>query len=70
MAEIIPAVTEFSRLNGEPMAMTHSPTRILFESPMVRRGRFPPSIFSRATSVRASAPITFALNSRLSVRVT
>jgi hypothetical protein len=32
-AETIPAVTVPPRLNGLPMAMTHSPSRSLSESP-------------------------------------
>ena len=66
----MPAVTVFSRPNGEPIATTHSPTRTLFESPIVIVGRFAALIFTTATSVRSSTPISFALNSRLSVSVT
>ena len=32
-AETMPAVTEPPRLNGLPMAMTHSPSRSFSESP-------------------------------------
>ena len=36
LAEMMPAVTVLSRLKGEPIATTHSPTRILLESPVRR----------------------------------
>ena len=70
VAETMPAVTVFAKPKGEPMATTHSPTRSLFGSPKRTAGRPVASIFSTARSVRASAPITRALNSRLSVSLT
>ena len=66
----MPAVTEFSRPNGEPMAITHSPTFSLLGSPTRTNGRPVASIFTRATSERLSEPIVRALNSRLSGIVT
>ncbi|MNC89824.1 hypothetical protein D3C83_58220 [compost metagenome] len=66
-AETMPAVTLLSKPNGEPIATTHSPTLSLFASPKRTTGRFPASIRITARSVRLSAPITFALYSRLSV---
>ena len=66
----MPAVTVFSKPNGEPIAKTHSPTRTLDESPIVKRGKPVASILTKATSVRLSAPINLALNSRLSGKVT
>jgi hypothetical protein len=69
LALTMPAVTEFSKPKGEPMATTHSPTELAriahFDagSPLA-------SILISATSVRLSAPITLALNSRLSVSFT
>ncbi|MCY1538275.1 hypothetical protein D9M68_738070 [compost metagenome] len=66
----MPAVTVFSRPKGEPMAMTHSPTRSLEMSPTFTTGRLVASILTTATSLRLSAPISLALNSRLSVSVT
>ncbi len=70
LAEMMPAVTVFSRPNGEPIASTHSPTRILLESPVRRYGRLVAVSLSSATSERRSAPSTLALNSRRSVSVT
>jgi hypothetical protein len=52
------------------MAITHSPTFSLPTSPSLTAGRPVASILTTATSVRLSAPMTRALNSRLSVRVT
>ena len=60
----MPAVTEFSKPNGEPMATTHSPTASDFGSPRVTTGRSVASIFRTATSLLASEPITRASNSR------
>jgi hypothetical protein len=65
-AEMMPAVTVLAKPKGEPMATTHSPTRSLLMSPIFTVGRLVPSILITATSLRVSAPITFALNSRLS----
>ena len=69
-ALMIPAVTLFSKPNGEPIATTHSPTLSLFGSPNFTDCRPAASILITATSVRRSAPITFALNSRLSLNLT
>ncbi len=66
----IPAVMVLSNPNGLPIATTHSPTLSLSGSPIVTRGRSLASILRSATSVRLSAPMTFALNSRLSVSLT
>ena len=66
----MPAVIVFSRPNGLPIATTHSPTLSLSGSPIVTFGRSFASIFSNATSVRLSVPMTLALNSRLSVSLT
>ena len=66
----MPAVTVFSRLKGEPIATTHSPTRSLLTSPILTKGRLPASTLTTATSVRLSKPTMRALSSRLSVSVT
>ena len=66
----MPAEMLFSNPNGEPIAATHSPTLALLASPICTTGRFLASILISATSLRGSAPITFALNSRLSVKRT
>ena len=50
LAEMMPAVTVFSSPNGEPIAITHSPTRILSDAPIVTCGRLAPSILTSATS--------------------
>ena len=70
LALTMPAVTEFSKPNGEPIATTHSPTRSLFGSPMFTLGRFWASTLISATSVRLSKPMTFAFSSRLSFNLT
>ena len=70
LALTIPAVTVLSRPNGEPIAITHSPTFSFETSPIRTVGRPLASILTRATSERLSAPIVFALNSRLSASVT
>ena len=70
LALTMPAVTVFSSPNGEPIAMTHSPTLRRFTSPIFTVGSPLASIFTSATSVRLSAPMILALNSRLSVSVT
>ncbi|MCC2673941.1 MAG: hypothetical protein K0R58_888 [Ramlibacter sp.] len=71
LALTMPAVTVFSRPNGEPIAITHSPTFSLLTSPIRTNGRPVASILMTATSVRLSGvPITFALNSLLSGKVT
>jgi len=66
----IPAVTVLSKPNGEPIASTHSPTLSFDGSPNRTAGSPVASILMSAMSVRLSAPITFALNSRLSVNLT
>ncbi len=70
LAERMPAVTELAKPKGEPMASTHSPTRIAVESPSLSAGRFVASTLMSATSERLSAPITLAFISRLSVKRT
>jgi hypothetical protein len=70
LALTMPAVTVFSSPKGEPMAITHSPTFRRLTSPIFTKGRPVASIFTTATSVRLSAPMMRALNSRLSVSVT
>ena len=70
LALMIPAVTVDVRLNGFPMASTHSPTFSASESPMMIAGRSVASILISARSVVASSPMTLALYSRLSLRVT
>ena len=70
LALTMPAVTVFSRPNGEPIAMTHSPTFSRDTSPIFTAGSPLASIFTTATSVRLSKPTRRALNSRLSVSVT
>jgi hypothetical protein len=66
----MPAVTVLEKPKGEPIATTHSPTLRRFGSPMRTVGRPLASILMSARSVRLSAPMTRALNSRLSVRLT
>ena len=70
LALTMPAVTVFSSPKGEPIAITHSPTRSRLTSPTLTAGSPDASIFTTATSVRLSAPTIRALNSRLSVKVT
>ena len=70
LALTMPAVTVLSSPKGEPMAITHSPTFSALTSPIFTAGRPVASIFTTATSVRLSAPMILALNSRLSVSVT
>ena len=70
LALTMPAVTVLSRPNGEPIAITHSPTLSLETSPRRTVGSPVASILTSATSERLSAPIVLALNSRLSARVT
>ncbi len=66
----MPAVTVLSSPKGEPMAITHSPTRKRDTSPMRTVGKRVASILTTAMSVRRSAPTTRAENSRPSVSVT
>ena len=70
MALTMPAVTLLSKPNGEPIANTQSPTRNLAGSPKATLDSPVASILISATSVRLSEPITLALNSRLSFKVT
>jgi hypothetical protein len=51
VALTMPAVTEFSKPNGEPIAITHSPALRPRGSPTCTTGRFLASILSTATSV-------------------
>ena len=63
LALMIPAVTVAWSPNGEPTAMTQSPTCILSESPSRIDGNLPLPSSSRSTarSVFLSRPTTFAL---------
>jgi len=54
LALTMPLVTECSKLNGEPMAITHSPIFSLLLSPIFRLGRFFASSFSKAMSLGSS----------------
>jgi hypothetical protein len=67
VALMMPAVTLFSKPNGEPMASTHWPGLMREGSPSFTVGRLVALILITATSVRSSAPITLAWNSRRSV---
>ena len=61
-AETIPAVTEPPRLNGLPIAITHSPSRSLSESPnLTAFTGFTGLNFSTAMSVFLSTPTSSAL---------
>ena len=62
LAETMPAVALFSKPKGAPMASTHSPTRVLPGLPIFTVGSPLASIFSTATSVALSMPITLARN--------
>ena len=66
----IPAVTEKSKLKGEPIATTQSPTFRVLLFPTSTLGSFLPSTFNTAKSERGSTPIISAANSRLSERET
>src|SRR5690606_16841474 len=66
----MPAVTEWSRPNGEPIAIAHCPGLSASELPMRSAGRPLASILSRATSDCSSLPTTLALNSRPSDSLT
>ncbi|MNT37869.1 hypothetical protein D3C72_1740300 [compost metagenome] len=70
MALTMPEVTVESRPNGEPMASTHCPFFSFLGSPITSGVMSLASILMSATSVRSSVPMTLALNSRPSVRVT
>jgi len=69
LALIIPAVTVEAKLKGFPTANTHCPTFMLSEFPKGIYGKSVASIFTSAISVFGSAPITLALNLRLSFKV-
>ncbi|EXI69984.1 MAG: hypothetical protein AW07_04202 [Candidatus Accumulibacter sp. SK-11] len=66
----MPALALLSKPKGEPMARTHSPTRVLLAEPILTAGRSFASIFRTATSLAVSRPSTLALNSRLSLSLT
>src|SRR5882724_5526022 len=66
----IPMVTVPSSPNGFPMASTTSATWVLLESPRVMVANPAPGSLSTATSDLGSAPMSLALNSRRSPRVT
>ena len=70
LALTIPAVTEKSKLNGEPIATTQSPTLSSSLLPICKLGRSSPSILRTAKSDSMSTPTTSALNSLLSVSET
>ncbi len=70
LALTTPAVTEFSKPNGEPIASTHSPTRKVLLLPSTTTGRLLALILSTAISVFGSCPSTLARNSRRSVSFT
>ena len=65
-----PADTLFSKPNGEPIAITHSPCLTPGGAERSSAGRLLASILISAMSVRLSVPITFAVNSRRSVSLT
>ena len=60
LALTIPAVTEKSKLKGDPIATTQSPTLNESLSPTLTFGSLSPSIFKTARSERASTPIISA----------
>jgi hypothetical protein len=64
LALTMPAVTVLSRPNGEPIAMTHSPTLRRSTLPILTHGSAVASILSSATSVRWSLPMILALSRR------
>ena len=66
LALTIPAVTEKSKLKGDPIATTQSPTFNLSLSPAVTSGKFFPSTVNKAKSERGSTPTISATNSLLS----
>jgi len=67
---MMPAVALFSKPKGEPIASTHCPGLMRAGSPSLTIGRLVALILITATSVRSSAPMTLAGNSRRSVRRT
>ena len=70
LALTIPAVTEKSKLKGDPIATTQSPTLNESLSPTLTFGSLSPSIFKTARSERASTPIISATYSLLSTKET
>ena len=66
----MPAVTDWSSPNGEPIAITHWPGLRSAELPGRIQRRPSASIFSTATSYCSSLPTTSASSSRRSDRVT
>ena len=61
-ADTMPAVTEPPRLNGLPIAITHSPSRSLSESPnLTATSGFTGLNLRTAMSVFLSTPISSAL---------
>ena len=69
-ALIIPVVTVKSKPKGLPIAITLSPTSTASESPNSIAVRYSALIFSKATSVCGSEPISLALNILLSLSLT
>src|SRR3546814_5258769 len=67
---MMPAVTEWSRPNGEPIAIAHCPGLSALESPMRSAGNPVAGILSSATSDCSSLPTTLAVNSRPSDSLT
>ena len=70
LALTIPAVTEKSNENGDPIATTQSPTLSFELSPIANVGKFLPLIFKTAKSDKGSIPTTSAENSLRSLRET
>ena len=70
LALTIPAVTEKSNENGDPIATTQSPTFKFSLLPIDTFGKFFPEIFNTARSDKGSIPTTSAENSRRSLRET
>jgi hypothetical protein len=70
VALMMPAVTVLEKPNGEPIATTHSPTRVRPELPIFTTGSPVASTLITATSLRLSAPTTLAFSSLLSVKRT
>ena len=66
----IPAVTEKFSWKGDPIATTHSPTFKDLEFPSLTLGKSLASTLRRAKSALSSEPISSALNSLLSLRLT
>jgi hypothetical protein len=61
----MPAVMVLANPKGEPIAATHCPGSRFDDLPRLATGKPEASTLMSATSVRSSAPMTFALNSRL-----